>query len=246
MLLIPAIDLKEGRCVRLRQGRMEEATVFSDDPVAMAEHWQAQGGRRLHIVDLDGAFAAEPKNKALIESMVAAVPAMPVQVGGGIRNLWTVQAYLDCGVAAVIVGTAAIEDPVFLDEAAQRFPNQVILGLDARDGMVATDGWDKTSAQSALAIAQRAAELPIAGIVYTDIERDGMMSGLNTQATLALAQGSNVGVIASGGVTTLEDLAALKSAFSACPDLLIGAITGRAIYEGSLDVALGQALLDGD
>lgn len=246
MLLIPAIDLKEGRCVRLRQGRMDDATVFSDDPVAMAQHWQAQGGRRLHIVDLDGAFAAEPRNKSLIESMIAAVAPMPVQIGGGIRDLATIEAYLSCGAHAVIVGTAAIEDPSFLKRAATQFPEQVILGLDARDGMVATEGWDKTSTQTAISLAQQAAELPIAGIVYTDIERDGMMSGVNAEATLALAQGANVGVIASGGISTLEDLSRLKAAFSASPHLLLGAITGRAIYEGTLDLALGQALLDAD
>ncbi|MEQ9452502.1 MAG: 1-(5-phosphoribosyl)-5-[(5-phosphoribosylamino)methylideneamino]imidazole-4-carboxamide isomerase [Pseudomonadales bacterium] len=246
MLLIPAIDLKEGRCVRLRQGRMDDATVFSDDPVAMAQHWQAQGGRRLHIVDLDGAFAAEPRNKSLIESMIAAVAPMPVQIGGGIRDLATIEAYLSCGAHAVIVGTAAIEDPDFLKGAATRFPEQVILGLDARDGMVATEGWDKTSTQTAISLAQRAAELPIAGIVYTDIERDGMLSGVNAEATLALAQGANVGVIASGGISTLEDLSRLKAAFRESPHLLLGAITGRAIYEGTLDLALGQALLDAD
>jgi phosphoribosylformimino-5-aminoimidazole carboxamide ribotide isomerase len=244
MLLIPAIDLKEGRCVRLRQGRMEEATVFSNDPVAMAKHWRDAGGRRLHIVDLDGAFAGEPKNRALIEQMVAAIDPIPVQVGGGIRNLETLKAYIEAGVSAAIIGTAAIENPEFLIAGAQAFPNQVILGLDARGGMVATEGWDKTSNQPALAVATEAAKLAIAGIVYTDIDRDGMMSGLNTEATVELARGANVGVIASGGITTLDDLSELKAAFKACPELLIGAITGRAIYEGALDVGLGQALLD--
>lgn len=241
---MPAIDLQEGRCVRLRQGRMDDATVFSDDPVAMALHWQSQGGRRLHIVDLDGAFAGEPKNRGLIEQMVAAVSTMPVQVGGGIRDLATIEAYLNCGVAAVIVGTAAVEDAEFLRSATQAFPHQVILGLDARSGMVATEGWDKTSSRSAVELAQQAAGLNLAGIVYTDIERDGMMSGLNIKATAALAVGSGIGVIASGGITSLDDLTALKLAFRDHPQLLIGAITGRAIYEGTLDVGQGQALLD--
>ena len=244
MLLIPAIDLKEGRCVRLRQGRMEEATVYSDDPVEMAKHWFDQGGRRLHIVDLDGAFAGQPRNKDLIEAMVKAVPDMPVQVGGGIRTMDIVDAYISAGVSAVIIGTAAIEDPDFLSLAAEQYPHQVILGLDARNGQVATDGWDKTSTVTALSVAQAAASLPIAGIVYTDIDRDGMLSGLNVPATVALAVDSGVPVIASGGVTSLADLNELKAGFAERPDLLIGAITGRAIYEDQLDVAAGQALLD--
>ena len=244
MLLIPAIDLKEGRCVRLRQGRMEEATVYSDDPVEMAKHWFDQGGRRLHIVDLDGAFAGQPRNKDLIEAMVKAVPDMPVQVGGGIRTMDIVDAYISAGVSAVIIGTAAIEDPDFLSLAAEQYPHQVILGLDARNGQVATDGWDKTSTVTALSVAQAAASLPIAGIVYTDIDRDGMLSGLNVPATVALAVESGVPVIASGGVTSLADLNELKAGFAERPDLLIGAITGRAIYEDQLDVAAGQALLD--
>ena len=245
MLLIPAIDLKQGKCVRLRQGRMDDATVFSDDPVAMAAHWSAAGGRRLHIVDLDGAFAGEPVNRALIERMVVAMGDKPVQVGGGIRTREIVDAYIDAGVAAVIIGTRAVEDPEFLQEVALAYPGQVILGLDARNGMVATDGWDKTSAVRAVDIATAAAQLPLAGIVYTDIDRDGMMSGLNVEATLELACACGLPVIASGGVTALDDLARLKQAFAQCPELLLGAITGRAIYEGTLDLAAGQALLDG-
>lgn len=245
MLLIPAIDLKEGKCVRLRQGRMDDATVFSDDPVAMARHWFEQGGRRLHIVDLDGAFAGKPVNRALIEQMVAAMGDKPVQVGGGIRTREVVDAYISAGVAAVIVGTKAIEDPAFLQEIAEAYPRQVLLGLDARDGLVATDGWDNTSTKRAVDLAKQAASLPLAGVVYTDIERDGMMSGLNVAATFALAKESGLPVVASGGVTTLDDLTALKDAFAGQEQLLLGAITGRAIYEGSLDLASGQALLDG-
>ena len=244
MILIPAIDLKEGKCVRLRQGRMDDATVFSDDPVAMAAHWRDQGARRLHIVDLDGAFAGQPKNRDLIEAMVQAMGTVPVQVGGGIRTLEVIEAYVGAGISQVIVGTKAIEDPAFLEQAAQRFPQKVLLGLDARDGKVATEGWDTTSSESAIEVAQRSAQLPIAGVVYTDIHRDGMMSGVNVEATLELAQQSGLPVVASGGISTIEDVANLKAAFSAQPELLLGAITGRAIYEGSLDVAAGQALLD--
>ena len=244
MLLIPAIDLKQGKCVRLRQGRMDDATVFSDDPVAMAQHWRQQGARRLHIVDLDGAFAGVPKNQALVESMVQAMGDIPVQVGGGIRTEAIVQAYLEAGVQQVIIGTQAIESPDFLQAMAERYPQRILLGLDARDGLVATEGWDNTSTTTAVEVAQAAATLPIAGVVYTDINRDGMMSGLNVDATLALAQACKLPVIASGGVTKLDDLSALKTAFAAAPELLFGAITGRAIYEGTLDVAQGQALLD--
>lgn len=245
MILIPAIDLKEGKCVRLRQGRMDDATVFSDDPVAMAAHWRAQGARRLHVVDLDGAFAGTPKNRNLIERMVEAMGDVPVQVGGGIRSLDIVEAYLGAGVDAVIVGTRAVEDPGFLRAVATAHPNRVLFGLDARDGKVATDGWDNTSTQSAVALASAAAELPLAGVVYTDIERDGMMSGLNVAATRELAENAGLAVIASGGVTSLADLDALKAAFSDRPELLLGAITGRAIYEGTLELPAGQALLDG-
>jgi len=245
VLLIPAIDLKGGQCVRLRQGKMDDATIFSSDPIAMAVHWRKRGARRLHIVDLDGAFAGKPKNGDLIRDMVAAMGSVPVQVGGGIRSIATIEAYIEAGVSAAIVGTKAIEDPSFLPSAATAFPQQVILGLDARSGKVATEGWDKTSSEDALDVAAAAAEHAIAGIVYTDIDRDGMMTGLNVEATATLAMHCGVAVIASGGVTSLEDLSALKTGFATCPDLLLGAITGRAIYEGTLDLAAGQALLDG-
>ena len=245
MLLIPAIDLKEGKCVRLRQGRMDDATIFSDDPVAMVGHWVEQGARRLHIVDLDGAFAGEPVNRVLIQRMVAAMGDKPVQVGGGIRTREVVDAYIDAGVAGVIVGTKAIEEPEFLEEIATAYPGQVLFGLDARAGLVATQGWDKTSSKKAVDLAGAAAALPLAGVVYTDIERDGMLSGLNVEATSELARASGLPVVASGGVTTLDDLVVLKTAFADVPELLLGAITGRAIYEGTLDLAAGQALLDG-
>ena len=245
MLLIPAIDLKEGQCVRLRQGRMDDATVFSKDPVAMAAHWREQGARRLHIVDLDGAFAGEPRNRSLIEQMVAVMGGVPVQVGGGIRSMDVIKAYVEAGVSGVIVGTKAIQEPEFLAEAANVFPEKIWFGLDARDGLVATEGWDQTSTLKAVDLARQASQWPVAGVVYTDIERDGMMSGLNVEATHALALASNLPVVASGGVTTLADLEALKEAFVGHESLLFGAITGRAIYEGTLDVAAGQALLDG-
>ena len=230
--------------MRLRQGRMDDATIFSDDPVAMAEHWRTQGARRLHIVDLDGAFAGVPKNRDLIERMVIAMGEVPVQVGGGIRNLETIDAYLDVGVHAAIIGTAAVKDPEFLATASARFPEHIILGLDARSGKVATEGWDETSSVEAVDLARAASAHAIEAIVYTDIDRDGMMSGLNVASTVHLAQSSGVPVIASGGVTTLDDLSELKTGFRSCPQLLFGAITGRAIYEGSLDVAQGQNLLD--
>jgi len=245
MLLIPAIDLKEGHCVRLRQGRMDDATVFSKDPVAMAAHWRDQGARRLHIVDLDGAFAGEPRNRSLIEQMVAVMHGIPVQVGGGIRSVDVIESYISAGVSGVIVGTKAIQEPEFLMQAAKAFPEKIWFGLDARNGLVATEGWDQTSTLKAVDLAQQAAQWPVAGVVYTDIERDGMMSGLNVEATLTLALASNLPVVASGGVTTLADLEALKQAFSGHESLLFGASTGRAIYEGTLDVAAGQALLDG-
>ena len=244
MLLIPAIDLKGGECVRLRQGRMDDATVFGTDPVAMAAHWRDQGARRLHIVDLDGAFAGKPRNEQLIREMVVTMGDVPVQVGGGIRHADVIASYLDAGADAVIVGTKAVEDPDFLADVAQRFPNQVLFGLDARGDDVATEGWDKASGLRTLDLARAAADLPLAGIVYTDIDRDGMMTGLNVDATFTLARDAGVRVIASGGVTRLADLERLKEAFASAPELLIGAITGRAIYEGELDLAAGQALLD--
>ena len=243
-LLIPAIDLKEGRCVRLKQGRMDDATVFSDDPVAMARHWVEQGCRRLHLVDLDGAFAGVPRNQELINAITAAVGDVPVQVGGGIRELETIAAYLDAGIAAAIIGTRAIEEPEFLRAAAQRFPGQIILGLDARDGLLATDGWDETSSRRAVDFAAEMADLELAAIVYTDIERDGMLSGVNVEATAALAAATPVPVIASGGVSNEADLQALISGFASAGQSLFGAITGRAIYAGTLDFRAGQGLFD--
>ena len=244
MLLIPAIDLKEGRCVRLQQGRMRDATVYSDDPVAMAERWAASGCRRLHVVDLDGAFAGRPRNQDLIARIVEAVAGVPVQVGGGIRSVETAGACFDAGVEAVIVGTRAVQDPGFLPNMADAFPGRVLFGLDARNGKAATQGWDSSSGESALELAARAGSLDLAGIVYTDIERDGMLSGLNVEATLELASATSIPVIASGGLNNLDDLARLKAADDRAGRPLFGAITGRAIYAGTLDFRSGQALLD--
>jgi len=243
-LLIPAIDLKDGRCVRLKQGRMDDVTVFSDDPVAMARHWAEAGCRRLHLVDLDGALAGVPRNRQLIEDITRAVPGVPVQVGGGIRDLDTIDAYLEAGVAAAIVGTRAVEDPAFLTEAAGRFPDRVILGLDARQGRLAVAGWDETSTRTAIDFAAEVSDLALAAIVYTDIERDGMLTGVNVPATVALAEATRVPVIASGGVADLADVQRLIDGFAGSDRTLLGAITGRAIYSGSLDFRAGQALFD--
>jgi len=245
VLLIPAIDLKDGQCVRLKQGRMEDVTVFSDAPVEMARHWHQLGCRRLHLVDLDGAFAGEPRNRDIISEIAGCLPGLSIQVGGGIRSLDMIDAYLQTGVSQVILGTRAVEEPAFLEEAASRFPGHVILGLDARDGQVATAGWDITSDTSAIRFARWAGGLDIAGIVFTDIDRDGMLQGVNVQSTLELAEATAVPVIASGGVATLDDLQSLKTAFTGSRGELMGAITGRAIYAGTLDFQAGQALLDG-
>ena len=245
MLVIPAIDLKDGRCVRLRQGRFDDVTVFSDDPLAMAQQWFDAGCRRLHLVDLDGAVAGAPRNDALVRSICAAAGAVPVQVGGGIRDHATIAAYLDAGVSQVIIGTRAVEDPAFLAEACATHPDRVILGLDARDGLLATDGWEATSTTLAVDFARQAADHALHAIVYTDIARDGMLSGLNVAATIGLAEAAGIPVIASGGVKNLEDLAELAQAASAGGGVIIGAITGRALYEGTLEFRAAQALLDG-
>lgn len=243
MLLIPAIDLKDGQCVQLRQGVMASASVYSDDPPGMAERWVAAGARRLHVVDLDGAFAGEPVNRRLVEAIVIAAGSVPVQIGGGIRDMGVAQAYLDAGASQVIVGTGAMEDPEFLPALAARFPGKAILGLDARDGRVATRGWTADSAVEATDLAVSVQDLALYAIVYTDIARDGMLAGVNADATRRLAEAVRLPVIASGGVKNLEDLRTLK-ALGIAEKRLKGAISGSALYEGALDFESGQRLLD--
>ena len=238
MLLIPAIDLKDGKCVRLRQGRMEDETVFSDDPVAMAGQWVEAGARRLHLVDLNGAFAGEPVNRKVVEAIARAYPGVPIQVGGGIRDEETVQAYLDAGVQYVIIGTKAVSAPHFVSDLCLEFPGHVIVGLDAKDGKVAVDGWSKLSRHDVIDMAQRFEENGVTAIVYTDIGRDGMMSGVNVEATVKLAQAVTIPIIASGGITNLEDIRALCAV---ADEGITAAITGRAIYAGTLDFAEAMA-----
>src|SRR5574343_386127 len=242
MLLIPAIDLKDGQCVRLKQGVMSDATVFSDDPVKVALHWRDQGARRLHLVDLNGAFAGKPKNLAVIRDILEAVGNdMPVPLGGGIRDLDTIEKYFDLGLKYVIIGTAAVKNPGFLHDACDAFPGQVIVGLDAKDGMVAIDGWAKVTTHNVIDLAKRFEDYGVNSVIYTDIGRDGMMNGVNIDATVKLAQALTVPVIASGGLTDLEDVRKLCAVEG---EGIEGAITGRAIYEGSIDFAAAQDLAD--
>jgi phosphoribosylformimino-5-aminoimidazole carboxamide ribotide isomerase len=241
MLLIPAIDLKDGRCVRLRQGRMEDETVFSDDPVAVAGRWVEAGARRLHIVDLNGAFAGQPRNAPVVHAIAEAFPGLPIQVGGGIRDEETIEAYLEAGVQYVIIGTKAVTAPHFVSDVCAEFPGHVIVGLDAREGRVAVDGWSKLSSHDVVDLARHFEQDGVEAIVYTDISRDGMLSGVNVEATVQLARAVHVPVIASGGLRTVEDVRALCQA---AEEGIIGAITGRAIYEGTLDFEAGQRLAD--
>ena len=241
MLLIPAIDLKDGKCVRLRQGKMEDDTVFSDDPVAMAGRWVEAGCKRLHLVDLNGAFEGKPVNAGVIHEIAEAYPDVPIQVGGGIRSEETIEAYLDAGVSYVIIGTKAVTDPHFISEICAGFPGHIIVGLDAKDGKVAVDGWSKVSKHDVIDMAQRFEQDGVESIVYTDISRDGMMQGVNVEATARLAQAINIPVIASGGITNLDDIKALKAVED---EGIMGAITGRAIYEGTLDLEEAQAWVD--
>ena len=242
MLIIPAIDLKDGQCVRLRQGLMEDSTVFSDEPVAMARRWVEAGCRRLHLVDLNGAFAGEPVNGEVVAAIAAAWPGLPIQIGGGIRSLETIEHYVRAGVSYVIIGTRAVKDPAFVAQACAAFPGRIIVGLDAKDGLVATDGWAQVSSLRADDLARRFESDGVSAIVYTDIARDGMMQGVNVEATVAMARASSIPVIASGGITNLDDIRALNAVAS---EGICGAITGRAIYEGTLDVAEAQRLCDG-
>lgn len=242
MLLIPAIDLKDGQCVRLKQGDMDQATVFSEDPAAMARHWVDQGARRLHLVDLNGAFAGKPRNAAAIRSILDAVGAeIPVQIGGGIRDLNTIERYLDDGMEYVIIGTAAVKNPGFLQEACVAFGGHIIVGLDARDGKVATDGWSKLTGHEVIDLARKFEDYGVESIIYTDIGRDGMLQGINIDATVRLAQAVSIPVIASGGLSSLEDIKALCRVED---EGVEGVICGRAIYSGDLNFAAGQDLAD--
>ncbi len=242
MLLIPAIDLKDGRCVRLRQGRMDDETVFSDDPVDMAGRWVEAGARRLHMVDLNGAFAGEPVNGAAVRGIASRYPELPIQVGGGIRDEATIEAYLEAGVDFAIIGTQAVKEPSFVVRACKSFLGHVIVGLDAKDGLVAIDGWATITEHKVTELAKRFEQDGVSAIVHTDIGRDGMLTGANVEATKALAEAVAIPVIASGGITNLDDLRALCEVESTG---IMGAITGRAIYEGTLDFAAGQKLADG-
>jgi len=243
VLLIPAIDLKDGQCVQLRQGVMASATTYSDDPPGMARRWRDAGARRLHVVDLDGAFAGRPVNHDLVAGIVDAAAGVPVQVGGGIRDVTAAAGYLDAGASQVIAGTRAAEDPDFLRALAAAYPGRVILGLDARDGRVATRGWETDSEVDALDFVGSLGGIGLFAIVYTDIRRDGMLTGVNATATRRVAEAASVPVIASGGVRSLDDLSSLK-ALGLASEKLIGVISGSALYEGTLDFADGQSLLD--
>jgi phosphoribosylformimino-5-aminoimidazole carboxamide ribotide isomerase len=233
MLIIPAIDLKDGKCVRLKQGDMNQATVFSEDPGAMARHWRAQGAKRLHVVDLNGAQAGKPKNEVVIRKIIAAAgDDMPVQLGGGIRDLDTIERYLDDGVSYVIIGTAAVKTPGFLHDACGAFPGHVMVALDARDGKVAVEGWSKMTRHEVIDLAKKFEDYGVEAIIYTDIGRDGMLTGVNIEATVRLARELSIPVIASGGITDLKDIEALCKVES---EGIVGAITGRALYQGTLD-----------
>jgi len=242
MLIIPAIDIKDGHCVRLKQGDMSDATVFSEDPVAMSRHWLAQGARRLHLVDLNGAAAGKPKNEPVIRGIVNAVGgAIPVQLGGGIRDLDTIEHYLDLGVAYVIIGTAAVKNPGFLQDACTAFSGHVIVGLDAKDGKVAVEGWSKMTGHDVLDLARKFQDYGVESVIYTDIGRDGMLSGVNVEATVRLARALRIPVIASGGLADIEDVKALCAVES---EGITAVITGRAIYQGTIDFKQAQAAAD--
>jgi phosphoribosylformimino-5-aminoimidazole carboxamide ribotide isomerase len=241
MLVIPAIDLKEGKCVRLEQGLMDKDTVFNDDPGAQALEWQRQGAELLHIVDLDGAFAGKPKNRAAIEAIIHAI-AIPAQLGGGIRDLATIEAYLGLGLSRVIIGTAAQRTPELVREACAKFPGQIVVGIDAKNGMVAVQGWAEVTGVTAVDLAKRFEGFGVSAIIYTDISRDGMLQGPNIEATSALAKAVAIPVIASGGVSSLKDIENLL-AIEQCG--VTGVITGKAVYTGAIRLAEAIALTKG-
>jgi len=241
MLLIPAIDIKDGKCVRLRQGRMDDETIYADNPLDMARRWVDAGARRLHLVDLDGALLGEPVNAGAVHDIAEAFPDVPIQVGGGIRDEDTIQTYLNAGVSYVIIGTRAVTTPHFVSEVCLEFPGHIIVGLDVKDGKVATDGWSKLSRHDALDMAKHFENDGVVSIIFTDIGRDGMMNSVNTEATLELCKQITIPVIASGGITNLDDI---RSLCEVAEEGIEGAITGRAIYEGTLDFAEAQKLAD--
>ncbi|RKZ48991.1 MAG: 1-(5-phosphoribosyl)-5-((5-phosphoribosylamino)methylideneamino)imidazole-4-carboxamide isomerase [Gammaproteobacteria bacterium] len=241
MLLIPAIDIKDGKCVRLRQGRMDDETIYADNPLDMAKRWVDAGARRLHLVDLDGALAGEPVNAEVVHDIAEAFPDVPIQIGGGIRDEDTIQTYLNAGVDYVIIGTKAVTAPHFVSDVCLEFPGHIIVGLDAKDGKVATDGWSKLSHHDAIDMAKHFENDGVVSIIFTDIGRDGMMNSVNTEATLELCKQITIPVIASGGITNLDDIRALSEV---AEEGIEGAITGRAIYEGTLDFAEAQKLAD--
>lgn len=243
MQIIPAIDLKDGQCVRLRKGVMEDSTVFSNDPVAVARQWVEQGARRLHLVDLNGAFAGKPVNGEVVTAIAKAFPKLPIQIGGGIRSAETIRHYLEAGVSYVIIGTKVVKEPQFVTDMCREFPGTIIVGLDAKNGFVATDGWAEVSSVKASELAKRFEADGVSSIVYTDIDRDGMMQGVNVEATVAMANASSLPIIASGGITNLDDIKALLARAHEGAGIC-GAITGRAIYEGTLDLAAAQQLCD--
>jgi len=241
MLIIPAIDLKDGQCVRLRQGVMEDTTVFSDDPLEMATKWVGEGARRLHLVDLNGAFEGKPVNAECVNEITKAFPNLPVQIGGGIRDIKIANTYIEAGVSYLIIGTMAVTHPEFISELCREFPGRIIVGLDANNGLVATDGWAKQTDINVVELSKKYEQEGVSSIVYTDIARDGMMQGVNVKATADLAKETTIPIIASGGITNLDDIAALiKNAHHG----IIGAITGRAIYEGMLDFNDAQTMSD--
>jgi len=242
MLLIPAIDLKDGQCVRLKQGDMANSTTFGDDPAAMARRWVDAGARRLHLVDLNGAFAGKPVNEVAIKAILAEVgDEIPVQLGGGIRDLDTIERYLDDGLSFIIVGTAAVKSPGFLKDACSAFGGHIIVGLDAKDGKVATDGWSKLTGHEVIDLAKKFEDYGVEGVIYTDIGRDGMLTGINIEATVKLAQALSIPVFASGGLSNIADIEKLCAVEG---EGIEGVICGRAIYTGALDFALAQARAD--